>query len=147
MSAPLIPRISKRLRREAQQRQPKAKSKTANGSAYMPGVDGRSQMARRVHDIGAQIIADLGGLERISEAKLQLVRRFASAATLAEMMEANVINGFPVDIADYGLLLTNMTRITTRIGVRRRPKLIDVDANGAKKRVDAPFDASAKDDG
>jgi hypothetical protein len=61
----------------------------SNGTDVLPGVDGRSLVARRYRDIAAQIIADMGGIDRCSEAKLQLVRRFSAVAVLAEQMEAN----------------------------------------------------------
>ena len=53
-------------------------------------MDGRSAVARRYRDIAAQIIADMGGASQCAEARLQLIRRFAAAAVLAEQMEARL---------------------------------------------------------
>ena len=68
-------------------------SRVTNGSSTLPGVDGRSAVARRYHDICAAIASDQGGVEHMTEARLQLVRRFAAAAVLAEQMEAKLARG------------------------------------------------------
>ena len=64
-----------------------------NGAVLLPDVDGRSAMARRFKDISSAILADQGGAEQCSETRLQLVRRFAAAAVLAEQMESHLANG------------------------------------------------------
>jgi hypothetical protein len=53
-------------------------------------------IARRYKDICAAILTDQGGDDMCSESKRQLVRRFAAAAVLAEMMEAQLANGVGV---------------------------------------------------
>ena len=45
-------------------------------------------MARRSRDIVAAIVSDQGGLDRLAEACVQLIRRFAAAAVMAEQAEA-----------------------------------------------------------
>jgi hypothetical protein len=81
-------------------------------------------MARRYRDIATQIVSDAGGLDRCSEARLQLIRRFAAAAVLAEQLEARLANGEPIDIQEHAHLTSTMTRVAQRIGVERRPKTI-----------------------
>jgi len=72
-----------RLQRKAQ-----ARSRVSNGHELLPNVDGRSLVARRYRDIMSAIASDQGGVDRLSEARLQLIRRFAAAACLAEQLEA-----------------------------------------------------------
>ena len=67
-------------------RKASARSRISNGADILPDVDGRSAVARRYRDIAAQIIADMGGASQCAEARLQLIRRFAAAAVLAEQM-------------------------------------------------------------
>jgi hypothetical protein len=60
----------------------------SNGGDILPGVDGRSLVARRYRDITSALASDQGGADRLSEARRQLIRRFAVAAVLAEQIEA-----------------------------------------------------------
>ena len=69
------------------------RSRVSNGSDVLPDVDGRSAIARRYRDIIAAIMTDQGGADRMSEARQQLVRRFAAASVLAEQLELRIANG------------------------------------------------------
>jgi hypothetical protein len=91
-----------------------------NGTALLPDIDGRSAIARRFKDITRGILADQGGAD--SECRLQLVRRFAAAAVLAEQMESRLANGEQIDIQEYALLCSTLTRLAQRIGIERRAR-------------------------
>jgi hypothetical protein len=58
----------------------KARSRVTNHQDLLPGIDGRSIIARRYRDIATAVIGDQGGIDRLSEARVQLVRRFAACA-------------------------------------------------------------------
>jgi hypothetical protein len=45
------------------------KSKITNGSAFLPGIDGRSPWVRRCKDVIADHLVDLGGYDRCSAAE------------------------------------------------------------------------------
>jgi hypothetical protein len=79
-------------------------------------------MARRFRDIASAILVDQGGADRCSESRLQLVRRFAAAAVLAEQMEARIANGESIDIAEHAQLCSTLVRIAHRIGLNRVPR-------------------------
>jgi hypothetical protein len=74
-------------------RKPVARSRISNGSDLLPGIDGRSATARRYRDVLFALTSDSGGADNMSEARLQLCRRFAAASVLAEQMEAKLANG------------------------------------------------------
>ena len=57
-----------------------SRSRVSNGHEILPGVDRRSAIARRYRDLVGAIAADQGGGDRMSEARLQLVRRFAAVS-------------------------------------------------------------------
>jgi hypothetical protein len=103
-------------------RKPEARSAVSNGHQILPGVDGRSLIARRYHDIMHAIFVDQGGVDRCSEARLQLIRRFAAAAVLAEQMEARLANGEQIDIQEHALLCSTLVRTAQRIGLDRIPR-------------------------
>jgi hypothetical protein len=100
----------------------KQRSRITNGTALLPDVDGRGVVARRLKDITSAILADQGGAEQCSEGRLQLVRRFAAAAVIAEQMESRLANGEQIDIEEYALLCSTLTRLAQRIGIDRRAK-------------------------
>ena len=79
---------------------------------------------RRFRDISSAVITDMGGLSHCSEAKRQLVRRFAACAVLAEAAEAELANGGKLDVAEHCLLTSSMVRISTRIGLGRHAKTV-----------------------
>jgi hypothetical protein len=97
-----------------------ARSRVSNGRDILPGVDGRSLIARRYRDISFAIFQDAGGIERCSEARQQLIRRFAACSVLAESMEAELANGKPINIAEHSQLSSTLTRLASRIGIDRR---------------------------
>ena len=94
-----------------------------NGAVDLPRVvDGRTSLAKRFRDIVAQLTADQGG--DLSEARVQLVRRFAGASVLAEQTEAQIICGQLVDLSEYAQLISSSVRVAQRIGIDRVPKII-----------------------
>jgi hypothetical protein len=114
-----------------------ARSRVSNGEDILPGVDGRSTIARRYRDISCAILADSAGAEQCSETRLQLIRRFAAAAVLAEQMEATLANGGEIDIAEHCQLSSTMVRLATRLGIERVPKDISYDAELEREWAEA----------
>ena len=100
------------------------RSRISNGQQILPGVDQRLAIARRYRDLVAQIAIDQGGADRCSETRMQLIRRFASGSVLAEELEARLVRGEPVDIAEHALLSSTLVRLAQRIGIDRRAKNI-----------------------
>ena len=105
-----------------ERRSSKQRSRMTNGIALLPSIDGRSAIARRFKDITSAILADQGGAEQCSETRLQLVRRFAAAAVLAEHLESRLANGEQIDIQEHALLCSTLTRLAQRIGTERRQR-------------------------
>jgi hypothetical protein len=110
--------------RKLKERSPLARSRVSNGRDVLPGVDGRTEIARRFYDICQALIADQAGLDRCSEARLQLIRRFAAAAVMAEAMEAKLASGEPIDIGQHAQLCSSLVRLTSRIGINRKAREI-----------------------
>ena len=69
-----------------------------------------SVIARRFQDIIAAVAVDQGGENRISEARLQLVGRFAAAAILTERMKARLVSGMEIDVNKYVLICNTLVR-------------------------------------
>jgi len=96
-----------------------ARSRVTNHRDLLPDIDGRSVIARRYRDIVAAVIADQGGLDRMAEARLQLIRRFAACAVLCESQEARMANGEELDLQEYSTLTSTLVRVAQRIGINR----------------------------
>jgi hypothetical protein len=96
----------------------------SNGKDWLPDVDQRSSIARRYRDIASAITVDQAGADECSESRLQLIRRFAASAVMAEQMEAALVRGEQIDITQHALLCSTLVRIAQRIGIDRRARNI-----------------------
>src|SRR6476646_5964237 len=100
----------------------RARSAVTNHKDMLPGLDGRSAMARRFRDLVNAFVADMGGLDRCSEVRLGLVRRLAATTVQAEMLEARMVNGEAIDIATLCTLASTTVRLSQRLGLERRTR-------------------------
>jgi hypothetical protein len=99
------------------------RSKVTNRRDLLPNVrDGRTATARRFKDITLAVAADQRGINELSEARLQLIRRFSALCCHAELLEARLANGEQVDIGEHSNLSSTLVRIASRIGIDRIPK-------------------------
>jgi hypothetical protein len=101
------------------------RSRITNGSALLPGVDGRSPWVRRCKDIIAAHLSDLGGEANTSTAERSLIRRAAVLTTELERLEikfalAGEANADEIDL--YARTSGNLRRLLEAIGIQRRPR-------------------------
>jgi hypothetical protein len=107
-------------------RKPTARSRVSNGKDWLAGVDQRSSIARRYRDLMAEAIADSGGLNECSQARLQLIRRLAALSVQLEALEAKLAEGAEIDITEYTVLTSTLVRVISRLGLERRSRGRDV---------------------
>lgn len=105
-------------------RSPTNRSRITNGRELLPGVDGRSAQARRYQDLVASLVSDAGGNAQMSEARRQLIRRFAALAVCAEGLEAKLANGEEIDLAEHCQISSTLVRLATRLGINRHAKVV-----------------------
>jgi hypothetical protein len=67
---------------------------------------------------------DLGGRENLTEAQQQLIRRCAMLSAQCELMEAQAVEGQPLNALAYGQLTGHLVRALKVLGLKREP--IDV---------------------
>ena len=101
------------------------RSRISNGQEILPGVDQRLAIARRYRDLVAQIAIDQGGADGCSEVRMQLIRRFASGAVLAEALEARLVKGEQVDIANMLCSARPWFGLVNRVAKELTPSLGD----------------------
>jgi hypothetical protein len=101
------------------------RSRVSNGSALLPGVDGRSAWVRRCRDVVAAHLSDLGGLDNCSAAEHSIVRRAAVLTTELEVLEvrfAKAGEASSLDLETYQRCANSLRRLLEAIGLQRRPR-------------------------
>ncbi|WP_201766341.1 hypothetical protein [Sphingobium ummariense] len=102
-----------------------ARSRVTNGSAVLPGVDGRSTWVRRLRDLVSLHVSDLGGEDAISEAERSIIRRAATLTVELERMEAAFATAGaaqPSDLDLYQRTAGNLRRLLESVGLERRQR-------------------------
>jgi hypothetical protein len=103
------------------------KSRIGNGSALLPGIDGRSAWVRRCKDVIAAHLADLGGIDNCSTAEYSLVRRASTLTVELERFEAKFATAgeaSPEDLEIYQRCANSLRRLLEAVGLQRRAKLV-----------------------
>jgi hypothetical protein len=101
------------------------RSKISNGTALLPGIDGRSAWVRRCKDVIAAHIADLGGEDNTSAAERSIIRRCAVLTTELERLEAEFAvagEAGECDLDLYQRITNTLRRLLEAIGLQRRPR-------------------------
>lgn len=103
------------------------RSRVTNGKDLLPGVDGRTFWVRRVRDVMALHIADLGGVDACSEAEKSIIRRAATITVEMERMErVFALAGDTGPDADYLSLYSRLANTLRRLldvtGLQRRSR-------------------------
>jgi hypothetical protein len=106
----------------------------------LPGVDQRSAIARRYRDVIGAIISDLGGLERVTEIKLHLIRKFASLVVQTETMESDLARGQQINVMRFCKMSSTMIRLGSRIGIKRYDSKSWLDDEEQQDQDDEPDD-------
>jgi hypothetical protein len=108
---------------------PTARSRVTNGSALLPGVDGRSTWVRRTRDLIEAHVADLGGLSECSQAELSIVRRCSVITTELERLEKSFAlagQATERELDLYQRTAGSLRRLLEAIGTGRRTKPADL---------------------
>jgi hypothetical protein len=102
------------------------KSSITTGTRLLHDVDGRSAWMRRLRDLIADHVSDLGGPDVLSTAEKALIRRAAMLTVQTELMESrwNENNGeaSPRQIETYQRTANTLRRLLESLGLRRRAR-------------------------
>ena len=110
------------------------RSRITNGSALLPGVDGRSPWVRRCKDVIAAHLSDLGGVDNTSAAERSIIRRAAVLTTELEQLEVRFATAGEAsadDLDAYQRCANSLRRLLEAVGLQRRardvgPSLSDI---------------------
>jgi hypothetical protein len=109
---------------------PQARSRVSNGSAVLPGVDGRSTWVRRLRDLMGLHLSDLGGDDAVSEAERSIIRRVATLTVELERLEAGFAvagKAQPDQLDLYQRTANSLRRLLEAIGLQRRSRDVTPD--------------------
>ena len=100
-------------------------SRVTNGTALLPGIDGRSAWMRRCKDIIAAHVSDLGGEENISAAERSIIRRASVMTVELERLEARFATAGEASERGLDLYIRasgNLRRLLEAVGLQRRSR-------------------------
>jgi hypothetical protein len=105
----------------------KGRSRVTNGSRLLEGIDGRNAWVRRLRDLIALHLSDLGGEDAVSEAERSIIRRIATLTVELERMEAGFAvagEALPEQIDLYQRTASSLRRLLESIGLERRSRTV-----------------------
>jgi hypothetical protein len=97
-------------------------ARTASITSFYEQVDGRSAPARRYRDVVHARVEDLGGIDALSAAEKELVRRAGGLIVHGEKLEAQLVRDEPVDVSELCLVANTLGRLFSRVGLKRVPR-------------------------
>jgi hypothetical protein len=110
-------------RRETEPRPTRQRSAVTNGRRLFVEGDGNSAWSRRYKDLVSGHVADLGGVDLLSEAQTSLIRRAAAIELELEQMEGRLSRGdASVDLDLFTRSAGHLRRIFETLGLQRRAR-------------------------
>jgi len=106
----------------------KVRAAVSNGALLLrDNTDGRLAWTRRLRDLTADHVSDLGGKDMISASEMVLIRRAAMLCLQLEMMECNWAakndgEASPKQIEVYQRAVNTLKRCLETLGLKRRPR-------------------------
>jgi hypothetical protein len=90
----------------------------SNGALLLvPGVDGRSRIARRARRIAQSLFKELGGSKKVPEWKSQLIQRVTFASIACEVIETKMLHGEEVDHELHAKATRTLALMLQRLGL------------------------------
>src|SRR5262249_24545049 len=109
--------------------------------------------AKLLDGLPAAIEADLGGADQLSAIERNLIQAFAGAAVTLHHLNARLMAGEEINLAQHAQAVTAMVRVASRLGLQRRQKdvgglalggLLKADIEDGQRAADA--EEAAEDD-
>ena len=106
------------------------RSRVANGSALLSGVDGRSIWVKRCKELIADHVTDLGGFDNTSAAERSIIRRACVLSVELERFEKKFAlagEATDSDLDLYQRTSGNLRRLLEAVGLKRVPRDVTLD--------------------
>ena len=100
----------------------KGRGSAWKGVRRLKNVDGRCAGARRFRDLTRAYGEALGGLDRLTEPELALVRQAAAVTVQCEALQVAIAKGEPVSTDELIRLSSEARRLTAAVRQKEAPK-------------------------
>jgi hypothetical protein len=109
-------------------------------------LDGRTRARKQFDAIASGIAQDLGGEDRLSTIQQNLIEAFAGMAVSMHDLNARVLLGQKVEVAELAQVCNGLTRIASRLGLERVAKDITPPSLQDYLQCRRPADVGPADD-
>jgi hypothetical protein len=119
------------------------RSRITNGTAFLPGIDGRSAWIRRAKDLITEHTMDLGGPDNVSAAERSITRRVAVLSVELEHLEARFANAGSASASDldlYQRTANSLRRLLEAVGLQRKPRDVTPDPLAYAREINVERD-------
>ena len=114
-------------------------TRVGTGKRMFLGVDSRTLVGRRLRELIERFATPWGGLSGADEPTRQLIRRGATMALQAEMLDADMASGRPVDPTVYATLTNSLSRCLAKLErlrpAPRKPTRVDPFATDRSRTI------------
>ena len=90
----------------------------------MAELDGRVRVARSLRDRLRALTSDLGGVTNLSYQEQSVCKRAVHLERLIEKKESTLAHNGTVDENSYYSAITTLSSLFSKLGLKRRPKVI-----------------------
>lgn len=113
---------------------------------FLEDMDGRTEVSRTLRQRLAALISDLGGLDGLSYQELSLCKRAIHIERLIEKDELSMAHGGVVDRFATIAAINTLTSLFSKIGLKRRAKILNLKDYLANSQQPAPSGPQPKED-
>ena len=104
-------------------------------------LDGRTKARKQFDAIADGVADDLKGSGKLSTIQLHLIEAFAGCAIIINAINAQLLSGEDIDIADHSQAASTLVRLASRLGLRCVPR--DVTSSLDQYLAQLPAEAEA----
>jgi uncharacterized protein YjiS (DUF1127 family) len=97
-------------------------------------LDRRTKSAQRVFQLRDDLIADLGGRDRLSVMEMQLIDNSALLGAMLQDAATSYLQGEPIDLMEFQTLTNAQRRLLSDLGLQRRMRDVEPDIQSYLKR-------------
>jgi hypothetical protein len=106
-------------------------------------IDGRTQAAKFWDRMIGEIENDLGGHDQLSTIERTLIAAYVSAALTMQNLNTRLLCGEEIDFGQHSQAVSAMTRVASRLGIRRRSRDVTPDLDSyLKERAATTIEAA-----
>ena len=85
-------------------------------------LDGRTKARKQFDAIADGVADDLKGSGALSTIQLHLIEAFAGCALIINAINAQLLSGEDIDIADHSQAASTLVRLASRLGLKHAPR-------------------------